>query len=260
MSNTDRREMSIMQRLSIPEANDPPWSLLEVGGAVVALVITLILMGPAISSVLLNLEDTTTPTPFVIMFGWTIGEALTILFVVISRRSSQESWQALKLNRGYLPLPFMLMFGVATALTVDLMIGLLSGQFLPIPEIFGFQSEGTAGILMTGLLLIVIQPVAESLVFQGVALPKLRIMFGAWGGVAVTTVIFTALHYAIFYLSYQSSYPDSTMLWYGIAYPLLAGFVFCLIKVYTDSTRAVVIARMGAGAIFLLTALALVSG
>ena len=111
---------------------------------------------------------------------------------------------------------------------------------------------------MAGLFLVVIQPLAESLVFQGVVLPKLRFMLGAWGGVIVTTIVFTLLHYGIFYLSYQENYPESAMLWYGIVYPLAMGLMFCLIKVYTGSTRAVMIARMGAGATFLLTALVLV--
>ena len=105
-----------------------------------------------------------------------------------------------------------------------------------------------------------IQPVAESLVFQGVLLPKLRVIMGPWGGVVVTTVVFTLMHYAIFYSSYQNVYPPETMLWYGVAYPLMFGFTFSLLKVYTQSTRAVIIGRMGAGIIFLLTALILVGG
>jgi hypothetical protein len=64
----------------------------------------------------------------------------------------------------------------------------------------------------------------------------------------------------VFYISYQPNYPESTLLWYGVAYPLLTGLMFCLIKVYTDSTRAVIVARIGAGLIFFLTALVLVGG
>jgi membrane protease YdiL (CAAX protease family) len=254
----DRHEMTLMQKLSVPEEADPPWSILIAIVIVFVLLVNLTLVGSAMSSVLLGLEDNGIPTPFMLLLGWTIGHALTIVYVVINRRSSQESWAALKLNKGLLPLPFVLMVGVAIALTVDLVINLASGQFLPIPEIFGFQSEGVAGVLIAGLFLILIQPIAESLVFQGVLLPKLRIIMGAWGGVVITTVVFTFLHYAIFYLSYQPNYPESALLWYGIAYPLLTGLMFCLIKVYTDSTRAVIMARIGAGAIFLLTALVLV--
>lgn len=261
MSDTqpDRREMTLMQKLSIPEAVDPPWSTITATFTVLALLITLILIGPALASFLLGLEGTQFP-PFMLMLGWTLGEAITIVFVLVNRRSRVESWQALKLGKGFLPLPFVLMVGVATALAVDLIISLASGQFLPIPEIYGFQSEGITGLLIAVLFVVLIQPIAESLVFQGVLLPKLRFIMGPWGGVVITTVVFTLVHYMIFYLTYQPSYPESTLLWYGVAYPLLAGLMYCLMKVYTDSTRAVIIMRMGAGLIFVLTALALTSG
>ena len=257
-SQLDRREMTLMQKLSIPEEANPPWSLLTATVIVLVLFLNLTLVGTAISALLLGIEDTV--TPFMLLLSWSIGQAITIVYVVINRRSSPESWTALKLTKGLLPLPFVLMVGVATALAVDLVISLASGQFLPIPEIFGFQSEGVGGVLTAGLFLILIQPIAESLVFQAVLLPKLRIMMGAWGGVIVTTVVFTLLHYAVFYLSYQPNYPESTLLWYGVAYPLLTGLMFCLIKVYTGSTRAVIVARVGAGLIFFLTALVLVGG
>ena len=261
MSDTqlDRREMTLMQKLSIAEEADPPWSALTATLTVLVLLITLILVGPALSSIVLGIDENTV-TPFVLMLGWTLGQAITIAFVLINRRSSQDSWVALKLEKGNLPLPLVLMIGVATALGVDLVISLASGQFLPIPEIFGFQTEGTAGILIAVLFVVLIQPIAESLVFQGVLLPKLRFIMGPWGGVVVTTVVFTLLHYAVFYASYQPNYPESTLLWYGVAYPLLTGLIFSLMKVYTDSTRAVIIMRIGAGLIFVLTALALVSG
>lgn len=255
----DRREMTLMQKLSIPEEADPPWGVPIAALMVLVLVVTLILVGPALASILLGLDGSQFP-PIMLMLGWTIGQAITIAFVLINRRSSVESWQALKLAKGRLPLPFVLMVGVATALTVDLVISLASGQFLPIPEIYGFETEGIAGVLMALLFLVLIQPLAESLVFQAVLLPKLRIIMGAWGGVIATTIVFTLLHYGIFYLAYQPSYPESTLLWYGIVYPLLAGLMFSLMKVYTDSTRAVIIMRIGAGLIFVLTAVMLTGG
>lgn len=256
----DRHEMTLMQKLSVPEATDPPWGIMIAIVIVLVLLVNLMLVGLAMSSFLLGIDDNLTPTPFMLLFSWTIGQALTIVYVVINRRSSQESWIALKLVNGLLPLPLVLMVGVAIALTVDLIINLASGQFLPIPEIFGFQADGIAGFLMAGLFLVVIQPVAESLVFQGVLMPKLRFTMGAWRGVIVTTIVFTLVHYGVFYLSYQPIYSESAVLWYGIVYPLLTGLMFCLIKVYTGSTRAVIIARIGAGATFLLTALVLVGG
>ena len=250
----DRREMSLMQKLSQPEAA-PPWSIIAAAITAVVTLVNLIWVGPAMSSLLLGSAE---PTPFLLMLGWTFGLALTLAYVLVNRRSSQESWQALRLNRGFLPTQIALLVGVAIALGVNLAVSLASGQFLPLPEIYGFQARGLAGAVLAALLLVAAQPLAESLVFQAVLLPSLRSTVGPWGGVVITSALFTLLHYAVFFSPYQVAY--NSALWYGLAYPLLTGFAFCLLKVYTDSSRAVIIGRVGAGLVSLLTALALVGG
>lgn len=256
--NLDRREMTFRQKLEIPESSDTPWSMIEATIIVLVLLIALILIGPTI--ILLPSTDATVITPMMLMLGWAIGQAITIAFVVINRRSSAESWQALKLGKGLIPQPIALLVGVAIALTTDLIINLPSGQFLPIPEIFGLQTEGLSSIIIAAVFVVLIQPIAESLVFQGVLLPKLRVIMGPWGGVVMTTVVFTIIHFGIFYSSYQETYPQSAMLWYGVAYPLIFGFTFSLLKIYAQSTRSVILARIGAGITLLLTGLILVSG
>lgn len=250
----DRRDMSLMQKLSRPETA-PPWSIIAAAITAVVILVNLIWVGPAMSSLLLGSAE---PTPFLLMLGWTFGLALTLTYVLVNRRSSPASWQALRLNRGFLPPQIALLVGVAIALGVNLAVSLASGQFLPIPEIYGFQARGLAGAVLAALLLVAAQPLAESLVFQAVLLPSLRSTVGPWGGVIITSALFTLLHYAVFFSPYQAAY--NSALWYGIAYPLLTGFAFCLLKVYTDSSRAVIIGRVGAGLVSLLTALALVGG
>ena len=250
----DRRDMSLMQKLSLPE-EAPPWSLITAALTALVALVNLIWVGPAMSSLLLGSAE---PTPFLLMLGWTLGLALTLAYTLVNRRSSRESWQALRLHRGFLPPQIALLVGVAIALAVDLAISLASGQFLPVPEIYGFQARGLAGAVIAALLLVVTQPLAESLVFQAVILPSLRARFGPWGGVVITSVLFTLLHYAVFFSPYQDFYASA--LWHGIAYPLLTGLAFCLLKVYTNSSRAVIIGRVGTGLVFLMTALALVGG
>ena len=255
----DRREMSLMQKLSRPETA-PPWSIIAAAITAVVILVNLIWVGPAMSSLLLGSAE---PTPFLLMLGWTFGLALTLAYVLVNRRSSPASWQALRLNRGFLPTQIALLVGVAIALGVNLVVSLASGQFLPIPEIYGFQTQELAGTILAALLLVAAQPLAESLVFQAVLLPSLRSTVGPWGGVIITSALFTLLRYAVFFSPYQdfdawAAY--NSPLWYGLAYPLLTGFAFCLLKVYTDSSRAVIIGRVGAGLVSLLTALALVGG
>ncbi len=253
-NQADRREMTLKQKLSLPEEAPPPWSITIAAVTALVLFINLIGVGPAISSLLLGSSQ---PSPFLLMLGWTFGLALTLVYVLINRRSSPASWQALRLNRGWLPWQIVLLLGVAIALGVDVTISLASGQFLPIPEIFDFQSQGLAGTIAAALLLVLMQPAAESLVFQAVILPSLRSTVGPWGGVAITSALSALLHYLVFFAPYQAHYD---VLWYGLAYPWLTGLAFCLLKVYTGSSRAVIIGRGGAGLIFLLTALALVGG
>ena len=101
-----------------------------------------------------------------------------------------------------------------------------------------------------------LQPVAETLVFHAVLLPSLRWHFGPRAGVLVTSLGFTLLHLVVFSGANRAIYVNP---WYDIVYPFLTGLAFCLLKVYSASTSAVIIARMGAGLIFLLTAIALVS-
>ncbi len=250
----ERGEMSVLARLSLPEASAPPWSLLTAGLSAMVMLVCLILVGPALASLLLGSEEI---SPFLLMLSWALGMAFTILFVLVNRRSSAESWRALRWQRGRLPLALVVLVGVAIALAIDLVVSLASGQFLPIPEIFGLHSQGAASLILAALLLVLLQPVAETLVFQAVMLPALRWKLGAWGGVCATVVLCTALHLLVFSAAYGETY-DS--FWYGIIYPALTSLAFCCLRVYSGSSFAVIIGRAAAGLIFLLTALVLFSG
>jgi membrane protease YdiL (CAAX protease family) len=244
----DRRELSLMAKLSVPEASEPPWNLLGAATALFIFLVCLIVIGPSLA---LLLGENGTASRHLLLAGWSIGMALTIIFVAMNRRSSAESWLALRLQRGHTPLPLVLLYGVAISLAIGLLISLASGQFLPIPEIFGLLQRKPASVIAAASLLIVLQPVAETLVFQAIILPSLRWRLGPWGGVIAACALYTAIHLLVFSSSSLFDF------WFSIAYPALASLAFCLLKVLTASTSAVIIARMGAGMIFLLTALAL---
>ena len=249
-----RREMTLRAKLSLPEDAAPPWSLLSAALTAAVLLICLIVVGPALASLLLGSQEI---TPFLLMLSWALGMGLCLVFVWVNRRSSAESWAALRLDPGHLPRPLVLLLGVAIALTIDLITNLASGQFLPVPEIFGFYSQGTASLILAALLLILLQPLAESLVFQAILLPSLRWRLGPWPGVFITSALFVALHLLVFWAAYAATYD---LAWHGIIYPALTGLAFSLLRVYTASSSAVIIARMGAGLMFFLTALAVFGG
>ena len=247
----DRREMSLMQKLSVPETAKPPWSLITAALAVLVMLVSLILVGPALSSLLLDSQQI---SPFLLMLSWTIGMGVTVLFVIVNRRSSPQSWNALRMTKGNLPMPIVLLIGVALALFVDLIVSLASGQFLPAPQIYGLATTGAPGVLVAAALLVFLQPVAETLVFQAVLLPSLRWALGAWRGLIATCLLYTLLHVLVFFAPYQNLYHG---LWYGLALPFLTCLVFSLFKVFTHSSHSVLVARVSAGLIFLLTGMVL---
>jgi len=244
--------MSLKEKFSFPEETEPPWSPLSAGLTVFAMFICLTVIGPALIS---TQSSRAVLTPFMLMLSWAIGLALTVLFVLVNRRSSEDSWTALQLKRGELPLPFAPLVGIAIALAVDLLVSLAGGEFLPVPQIWGFQSRGALGLASAALILIVLQPLAETLVFQAVLLPRLRWSFGPWAGLIGTSAAYTALYHVV-YVAGFGLYRD---LWNGIVFPLCLAILFCLLKVFSRSSLVVLIARMGAGLVFTLTALALVS-
>ncbi|MCY4062800.1 MAG: CPBP family glutamic-type intramembrane protease [Chloroflexi bacterium] len=250
-SQTDRRDMKLMAKLSLPEETEPPWSLLSAGLTVFAMFICLTVIGPALVAIITR-GDVNLPSEFTL--SWAIGMALTVVFALVSRRSSIESWRALRLARGELPLPLALLVGIAFGLAVDLTVSLSSGAFWPVPQIWYFQARGVQGLLQALLLVVVLQPLAEALVFQAVLLPRMRWSFGPWRGVVATAAAYTVLYGLVFIPPY-SFY---NVFWHGIIFPVSIGLFFSMLRIYTGSTSAVIIARMGAGLIFLLTALALV--
>ena len=243
--------MSLMAKLSLPEAAEPPWSLLGAGQTLFAMFICLIVIGPALVAIITR-GEVNLPSEFTL--SWAIGMALTVVFVLVSRRSSVESWRALRLARGELPIPLVLLVGIAFALAIDLAVSLASGAFWPVPQIWYFQARGIQGLLQALFLAVVLQPLAETLVFQAVLLPRMRWSFGTWRGVMATAAAYTILYNLVFI----PPYPFYDVFWHGIIFPVCISTLFSLLRIYTRSTSAVIFARMGAGLIFLLTALALV--
>ena len=244
--------MSLKEKFSFPEASEPPGSLLDAGLTVFAMFICLTTIGPSLVAIT---AASPIPTPAELMASWSTGMALTAVFVLVRSRASAEGWTALRLSRGELALPLAPIIGVAIGLTIDLVANLSVGRFLPQAQIWVLQSGGSLSLVLAALLLVVLQPLAETLVFQAVLLPRLRWRLGHRFGLAATAAAYTGLHYLVF--SHTSD--TDHLRWSGIVFPLGVGILFCLLKVFSQSSLFVLVARMGAGLIFFLTALALVS-
>jgi len=251
-SKEDRRELSWRAKLAVPEAAPPPWGLLGAGLALGAMLVCLLVIGPALASLLLGSDAISAG---LLLLSGALGLALTSAFVLLNRRSSAASWQALRWGRGPWPLPITLLMGVAIALAIDLLVSLASGRFLPVPEIYGLGARGLADIALAALLLLCLQPLAETLVFQALLLPALRWRLGPWGGLLATSALFALLHLLVFGAAAAPAYAT---FWHRVAYPALLGLAFSCLKVYSGASGAVFLARLAAGGIFWLTALVLV--
>jgi membrane protease YdiL (CAAX protease family) len=138
----------------------------------------------------------------------------------------------------------------------------LTGDFFPTSELFPFFDRLVSGAVIVPLnvdlfswvlaflLLVVLQPIAEELVFRGVVYPALRANFGAWLGFGMVVVL-----YALFHLVAYAPQPPN--LWYGFFMPLLVGAVITFTRAYTGSTRAAIIAHAAFGLFALLKAFAI---
>lgn len=188
--------------------------------------------------------------------GWTLGAVLTILFIWQSHRSDRD---ALRLDAASTPIPFVMFIAFGFALALDLLSLAVTREFLPAPELLGLN-PGTLGFLEWGfaaLFMVILQPIAEGLVFRGVVIPTFAARLGAWGGIIATAVLAGVFHLLIYPPNYATTAPI-TPIWYGLAMPLLQALLFGMVRGYTRSTRASIAAHAAFGLFAVLKLLAVV--
>ena len=106
--------------------------------------------------------------------------------------------------------------------------------------------------LLAVLFMVLLQPLAEQLVFSGVFFPAAQQAFGAWGGYIFTALCFALFHYFVY------GFPPVNGLWPSAWAPLLAGLVIIAVRANAGSTRSAIVAQMGFGLFALLKLLVLV--
>jgi membrane protease YdiL (CAAX protease family) len=193
------------------------------------------------------------PLEVVTLVGWVIGAAITIVYVRVSRRSAEER-AALRLGEINSRLLIFLLLGVGLAILVDIIALAATGQFLPVPELAGlYANRATLHPviwIVAGVFMLVLQPVADELVFRGVFLPVARQVIGGWGGLVVTAMVYALFHYL--------AYPYPTVIWYALVSPLIMGLLLGGIRASSGSTSAAIVAHAGFGLFALLKLLVLV--
>lgn len=238
----------ILTRIGAPEA-PPPWGLgIALTNAIAAFCALIIGVGVAVSL--------WGDAQHVLFAGWSMGAALAAAFVWMTRRKDAER-QALQLGEVPVATLFMvLLVGLGIAITLDVVSFRLIGQFVSDPELATLYGQPVTAItwVFAALFMIVMQPVAEELVFRGMIFPVLRKELGGWFGLLVNAVLYAGFH-MLAYLPQEAR--DATGLWYGVAVPFIAGLFFGVVRAYTGSTRAAVAAHVAFGLFAVFKAISL---
>ncbi len=242
-SSKPERE-GLMARLGQAQS-PPPWTLTDVVITLFVLMIATVLLGSSVALVLMGPGTSLTLT-----LGWIIGLSVAGGFVLITRRRHADQLAALHMERLQLPALYLVFLGVALALTADVISLLASQSIQSVPVLVSLAADDPLTWIMGGLFVLLVQPLAEGLVFQGMALPTLRAQLGPWPGLLLTSVLY-ALYY---YLIFASSLSGGAAIGYAFVHPLIVGVGLSLVRVHTGSTRASVVAGVGAGLFALLAA------
>ncbi len=252
----------LMKRIAAAEVQ-PPWSAWAAIGAMVASFLAIII-GTAISVILFA------ESQYSILLGWSIGAALMVAFVWLTRRSIRywpTLWNGTAKNEESLTqnIFWYLLIGVGLAILLDLIGRAVVGLIIPDPEllnlygyvqIYGQPVLGISWILVV-LFMVVLQPLAEGLVFQGLLLPSLRATIASWPGFILSVAAYTMFHFVTFQPPPTAS--TIALVWIGIIQPLISGLIFAAVRVYTGSTRAAVLTHMAFGLFAVIKLLTLVS-
>ncbi len=241
----------------------PPWSIWGAIGAMIASFLAII-AGATVAAILGETQNS-------LLLGWSIGAAIVIGFVWVSRRAPKY-WLALwsgepKTDSSATQNIFWyLLIGVGLAILLDLIGRAVIGFIVPDPELLNLYSYvqlyGQPVLpfswILVILFMVVLQPLAEGLVFQGLLLPSLRATISPWVGFILAAVAYAMFHFISFQPPPTAS--NTALIWIGIAEPLISGLIFTAVRVYTGSTRAAILTHVAFGLFAVIKLLTLVSG
>lgn len=238
----------MMQRLFRQEPA-PPWSYLGALGAILAAFLALII-GATVADTVLG-DD-----PVALLVGWSIGMALTVVFVMASRGRRAQDLAALRIGPTHARLLVIALIAVGLVVLLDLLSWVVVGdQTLAAAELLRFDADTSAVSWLIALaFMALLQPAAEELLFRGMAFPALRTTLGVGIGFYATAGLHAVFHLA----AYPPPGDNGTVaLWYGLLLPFLDGLVFTGVRAATGSTRAAMVSHAVFGTFAVLKVAAL---
>lgn len=243
-----RPSKSLFALIATPQLA-PPWSLGEVGIALVVLILGTLVLASGVATTLSG-GNPNVLRPSALVIGWIVGLVVVAGYVWAVRTRTQADFEALRMVRPRTSPPLLILVGVAAGLTLDVLAALSSGSFIGAIELRGMAN--IPDWIVGAVLVAVVQPVAHGLVFAGVILPRLRASLSPWGGVLATSVLY-ALYVA---LAYGAGLNGGALVWYGVLLPFLWALVLCAVRIRTASVPAVIWVHVGYGLTLFLVALA----
>lgn len=217
----------------------PPWTFSGALLAIAFAIIATIFIGVTVAIVWTGDQDYTP------LAGLTVGGILTIAFVWQTRR---RHWDALRMSTSPTPLLFVMFVSFGCALALDLLGLAITREFLPAPELLRLNPNALGAVhwVLAILFMVVVQPIAEGLVFRGIVQPSVRTLMSGWGSVVITAVISAAYHFLLYPPNYNTT-SSITPLWYGLVAPLIAALLFSTVRGASKSTRAAIAAQVAFG-------------
>jgi membrane protease YdiL (CAAX protease family) len=166
---------------------------------------------------------------FIFLGGYAIGGLLAFVWFT---RGKPEDRAAMRIDtNGRMPLLMVAMLCLGFALAID-----LARRYEVVPELRIFQGTAIEWVLAV-LFMVIIQPIAEEVVFRGVMYPALRITFGVWTGMFACTLAQALFHF----LTYTPAQLDLNTLGTTFAIPYIESLVLTGVRAYTGSTRASIV-------------------
>ena len=145
---------------------------------------------------------------------------------------SMTVWQALHLGDSVnTPLPIVMLLAFAAAIVTDLVRRLVgvSEASLPMP-LYRVDQDNTAIFGAAVLVMVVLRPLVEELIFRGILYPALLKIRPPLDSIGISALLFAVMHYII--------YPE--FVWWGFVLPLIIGICAGMGRAATQSTLAAI--------------------
>ena len=221
----------------------PPWPLTRALPATLSLLAALVL-GALLAHIL------TQGAPWAALAGWSAGALLVLLAL---RARFRRTGASLPLEPGGTPAPLALLTGFAAALFLDTLALAPGGPGAPTPELAALTVTSSTPALwpLAALYLLLLQPLAEGLVFRGLLQPALQARSSRR-----LALLLTALAWVVFQLLAYSG-PGGAGGAAFLVTRLAGGLLLGIMRARSESARASIVAHAGLNLFALLRLLLL---